>query len=209
MRNVHYALKKLIPVPMKARHKTMPFNALPEHMQFLRRLIASPRSVGAIAPSGHILARAMVEPIDVTAGAVLELGPGPGAFTRAVLDKGLPPGQLTVVERDSEFVSTIRQRFPGVNIIHGDALHLSKVLPDMQFAAAMSGLPLLNFPVPAREALVRDVLARLTPGAPFIQFSYGMNSPVAASAEISVTRAAFVWNNLPPARVWVYRRNAR
>ena len=193
---------------MKARQKPMPFASLPEHMQFLRRLIASPRNVGAIAPSGHMLAGAMVKPIDVTVGPVLELGPGPGSFTRAILDKGLPAAQLTVVERDPEFVGTIAQRFPGINIIHGDALQLDRILPDVKFAGAMSGLPLLNFPVAAREKLVNDVLDRLLPGAPFVQFSYGVNSPVAASAEISVTRAAFVWNNLPPARVWVYRRIA-
>lgn len=193
---------------MKAHHKPMNFTGLPEHMQFLRRLIASPRNVGAIAPSGHMLAAAMVKPLDVMVGPVLELGPGPGSFTRAILDKGLPPEQLTVVERDPEFVATIRQRFPGIHIVHGDALQLGRVLPDIKFAGAMSGLPLLNFPYEARENLVRDVLNRLLPGAPFVQFSYGMHSPVAANAEISVTRAAFVWNNLPPARVWVYRRIA-
>ncbi len=193
---------------MKASQKSMPFASLPEHMQFLRRLIASPRNVGAIAPSGHMLAAAMVKPIDIMAGPVLELGPGPGSFTRAVLDKGLPPTQLTVVERDPEFVGTIAQRFPGVNIIHGDALQLDSILPDIKFAGAISGLPLLNFPVVAREKLVNDVLNSLLPGAPFVQFSYGVNSPVADSADVSVTRAAFIWNNLPPARVWVYRRIA-
>lgn len=191
---------------MKANYKTMPFATLPEHMQFLRRLIANPRGVGAIAPSGHMLAEAMVRPIDVMAGAVLELGPGPGSFTRAILDKGLPAEKLTVVERDPEFVGTIAQRFPGVHIIHGDALHLDSILPHEKFSGALSGLPLLNFPVLAREKLVRDVLNSLLPGAPFVQFSYGVKSPVAPSVDVSVTRAAFVWNNLPPARVWVYRR---
>ncbi len=193
---------------MKAQHKSMNFTALPEQMQFLRRLIASPRNVGAIAPSGHMLAAAMVRPLDVMAGPILELGPGPGSFTRAILAKGLPAEKLVAVERDPEFVEIIQQRFPAINVIHGDALHLDKVLPDIKFAGAMSGLPLLNIPHEAREKLVRDVLDRLVPGAPFVQFSYGVQSPVAARADMSVTRTAFVWNNLPPARVWVYRRIA-
>ena len=197
---------KAISVRMKASRKNMSHASLPDHMRFLRRLIASPRNVGAIAPSGHMLAAAMVKPVDVNAGPVLELGPGPGAFTRALLDKGLAPERLTVVERDPEFIRLLQERFPGVNILHGDALQLEQVLPDMKFAGALSGLPLLNFPVAAREKLVRDVLDRLSPGAPFIQFSYGVHSPVAESAVVSVVRSAFVWNNLPPARVWVYRR---
>ena len=190
---------------MKAHLKQMPFAALRDHARFLCRMIISPRNVGAIAPSGSVLADAMVVPLALD-GPILELGPGPGAFTQAILKKGLPTDHLTLVERDPEFVRTLQKKFPGVHIIHGDALHLERVLADRKFAGVMSGLPLLNFPVAAREKLVRDVFAHLQPGAPFVQFSYGLRSPVAESEQVAVTQAAFILNNLPPARVWVYRQ---
>lgn len=195
---------------MKTAHKITQETSLSDHMQFLRRLIANPRNVGAIAPSGHMLARAMVDQIEKINGPVLELGPGSGSVTRELLARGLDPQQVTVVERDLEFVKIIADRFPGINILHGDALNLDQILPfsdDQKFSGALSGLPLLNFPAQARQKLVNAVLDRLQPGAPLIQFSYGLKSPVAASENVTVTRTAFVWNNLPPARVWVYRRH--
>jgi phosphatidylethanolamine/phosphatidyl-N-methylethanolamine N-methyltransferase len=74
------------------------------------------------------------------------------------------------------------------------------------FCAVVSSLPLLNFPLAARGKLIGDIFARLAPGAPLVQFSYGFHSPVVPPPGASVTRAAVIWLNLPPARVWVYRK---
>ena len=57
-----------------------------------------------------------------------------------------------------------------------------------------------------RRALIEGALAKLKPGAPYVQFSYGFEPPIPAPAGASVRRAAFVILNLPPARVWVYRK---
>jgi phosphatidylethanolamine/phosphatidyl-N-methylethanolamine N-methyltransferase len=73
-------------------------------------------------------------------------------------------------------------------------------------AGIVSGLPLLNFPHEQRRALITSTLARMPAGCPFVQFSYGITAPVPANDEITVERAGFVLANLPPARVWVYRR---
>jgi len=181
-----------------------------EQMHFLRRLLADPRNVGAVAPSGASLARAMAAQINASQpGPVLELGPGSGAITKELLAAGIAPERITVVERDPQFVSFIANRFPGVKIASGDALNLLNI-PQVKDAApfigAVSGIPLLNFPLATRQALLDLVFAQLMPGAPFIQFSYGLHSPIPARADISVTRAARIWNNLPPAQVWVYRK---
>jgi phosphatidylethanolamine/phosphatidyl-N-methylethanolamine N-methyltransferase len=103
----------------------------------------------------------------------------------------------------------LKARFPLVRVIQGDAFDLVRTLEAHEFApfaAIVSGLPLLNFPHAARKSLMDGALARLAPGAPFIQFSYGLHSPVAPPAGYSVLRAAFVLANVPPARVWVYRK---
>lgn len=187
-----------------------PQNAVAEHLHFLGRLVKNPRNVGAVAPSGPGLARAMVSQMDMGMdGPVLELGPGPGAITRELLAQGLTPSRLTVIERDPDFVDLIRSRFEGVNAVHGDAFAFRKDLEAQglpPFAAILSGLPLLNFPLEQRTALLKDIMATLKPGAPFIQFSYGLKSPVPAIPGVNVRHAAFVWKNLPPAHVWVYRQ---
>ncbi len=182
-----------------------------DQWRFLRRLAVNPRRIGAIAPSGQALARAMVAQLDVTRpGSLLELGPGSGAMTRELLSRGLSPGRLTVIEYDPAFAKLVAERFPGVNILQGDAFDLDRTLAgasSQKFTGVISGLPLLNHPVEKRQALLAAILSRLEPGAPFVQFSYGRQQPVSPPAGATVKRAAFIWRNLPPARVWVYRRS--
>jgi phosphatidylethanolamine/phosphatidyl-N-methylethanolamine N-methyltransferase len=181
-----------------------------DNLRFLRALIARPKNIGAIFPSSPQLAAAIARQIDPTlAGPVLELGPGTGVVTSAILERGIAPERLSLVEFDEDFARHNAARFPRVQVIQGDAFDLGKTLGarfDQPFAAIVSGLPLLNFPVLMRRRLVDGALARLAPGAPLIQFSYGTHAPVVPPQGHSVIRAAQVWANIPPARVWVYRK---
>ena len=188
----------------------MKTNALKEELQFLRGLVANPRSVGAVAPSSIWLARAVAAQVDLNQpGPILELGPGTGAITEAILKRGISPDRLTVIEHDPAFAKQIAARFHGVHVITGDAFNLARLLADrgsQRFAAIASGIPLLNFAPEKRQSLIEASLEQLRPGAPFVQFSYGFCAPISAPDGATARLAAFVWRNLPPARVWVYRR---
>lgn len=190
--------------------KTLGNDPLTDNLRFLRALIARPKHVGAVAPSSRMLARAIAEEVDPSSpGPVLELGPGTGAITQALLERGIAPERLTAVEYDRDFAHGIAQRFPGVHVIQGDAFDLARTLGPSQgerFAAIVSGIPLLNFPLARRAAYVESLMHRLLPGAALIQFSYGMHAPAPAPQGHSVNCAAMIWANLPPARVWVYRK---
>jgi phosphatidylethanolamine/phosphatidyl-N-methylethanolamine N-methyltransferase len=184
--------------------------ALADNLRFLRALIARPKNVGAIAPSSPGLARAIARQIDPgRPGPVLELGPGTGVITQALLERGIAAERLTAIEFDPDFAAALAARFPGIHVVQGDAFDLGRTLRSRDgepFAAIVSGLPLLNFPVERRQALIAGAVARLAPGAPLVQFSYGVHAPVVPPPGHSVHRAAMVWANLPPARVWVYRK---
>jgi len=184
-------------------------NAIAEHWDFLRGLLARPKGVGAIAPSSPILARAIAQQIDpAVSGPVLELGPGTGVVTEALIERGIAPARIVAVEYDADFVARVAARCPGVTVIEGDAFNLKETLRhanDEPFAGVVSGLPLLNWPMKMRHGLIAGALERLRPGAPFVQFSYGLMPPVPECADFNVERVAFVWANIPPARVWVYR----
>ena len=181
-----------------------------DNLRFLRALIARPKHIGAVAPSSRALGRAIARQIDPDrSGPVLELGPGTGVITNAILEHGIEAARLTVVEYDSDFAQAIAARFHGVHVIQGDAFDLNRTLGqrrDEAFAAIVSGIPLLNFPMPSRRAYVEALAKRLQPDAPLIQFSYGMHAPVVPPSGFSVICAALVWANLPPARVWVYKK---
>jgi len=192
-----------MPKPRLAQH-----DPLGDNLRFWRALIQRPKHVGAVAPSGRPLARAIAQEIDPERpGRVLELGPGTGAITCELLER-VAPDRLTVVEYDPDFAHAIAQRFPGVHVIQGDAFELSRTLGarrEERFAAIVSGIPLLNFPIAKRLAYVESLTERLLPGGSLIQFSYGMHAPAPAPSGYRATCAAHIWANLPPARVWVYR----
>jgi phosphatidylethanolamine/phosphatidyl-N-methylethanolamine N-methyltransferase len=180
---------------------------LREHLRFLRRFVGDPRSVGAVAPSGTRLARAMAAQTDPAAnGPVLELGPGTGVVTAALIARGLVPERITAIEYDHQFAAALRRDFPGVRVITGDAFRLYDIVGEACFTAIISSLPLLNFPIEMRRKFIVDAMSHLLPGAPFIQFSYGLAPPVQEPQGACVKLGARVWRNLPPAKVWVYRR---
>jgi phosphatidylethanolamine/phosphatidyl-N-methylethanolamine N-methyltransferase len=183
--------------------------SLADNFRFLKALIARPKTVGAVIPSSPALARAMARQIDPKAGPVLEIGPGTGVISEAILERGVPHAQLTLVEYDEELARHLAARLPRVQVIQGDAFDLDQTLcgrDGLPFGAIVSSLPLLNHPMGRRLAYMESVTRRLAPGAPLIQFSYGAHPPVVPPPGFSVVRTAQVWANIPPAKVWVYRK---
>jgi len=180
-----------------------------EHLNFLRGLILRPKNVGAITPSSPALARAIAAQVDPSRpGPVLELGPGTGVVTEALVERGVAEDRLIAIEYDADFAKLVGERFPQARVLRGDAFRFAELLDGTvagAYAAIVSGLPLLNFPVETRQRLIETALARLAPGAPYVQFSYGTHPSIPGTDRYTVKRAALVWKNLPPARVWVYR----
>ncbi|WP_341760282.1 phospholipid N-methyltransferase PmtA [Candidatus Endowatersipora endosymbiont of Watersipora subatra] len=180
-------------------------------IRFFRSWVNKPKTVGSVLPTSTAAARKMARVISPSSTApVLELGPGTGIITRAILERGVKPENLYSVESAREFIPKLQDDFPGVNIIHGDAFHLNEVKPglgDMKFSSIISGLPLLNFKLDQRLNLLNDLLDRLYAGHPFVQMSYGTKSPIPPNwTTYSVEPLNWVAFNIPPVRLWVYRR---
>src|ERR1700760_2360757 len=95
---------------------------------FLKSLARDPRSVGAVAPSSPRLSRLVASSVDSFDSTVLEVGAGTGSITEALLERGLRPERLFIIERDPLLVAYLRHRFPGVRVRCGDALHASSIL---------------------------------------------------------------------------------
>lgn len=182
-----------------------------EELRFFKGWIDKPKAVGAIIPTSGITARRMASIITPESGLpVLELGPGTGTITKAILQSGIRPQDLYSIEFSADFVDHMRKAYPDVNIIQGDAFDLDTTLgekSDLQFDSAISAVPLLNFPVARRIAYINSLLDRLPFGRPVIQITYGPRSPVPAQAgQFSVEHFDFVLRNIPPAQLWIYRR---
>jgi len=174
---------------------------------FLKGLISNPRGVSAPTPSSPALARAIAAEVDPTRdGLVVELGPGTGVVTEALLERGVPPERLVAIEQEPCFAELLRKRFPRVQVVRGDALIFESQIPfDAQVSAVVSGLPLLQLPLHTRRSLLRRALnCQEDCGSAFIQLSYSWRPPVPPEPEMKLSKTV-VWRNLPPAHVWTYR----
>jgi len=183
---------------------------LDDEMQFIRSWIEKPLSTGAVMPSSKALARTMARYVDPQgAGPVIELGPGTGPVTDALVAHGVDPARLVLVEFNPHFCRLLRKRYPTATVLHGDAYRLRKTVQDVikePAAAVVSSLPLLTKPLRTRLRLTADVMALIKPNAPFVQFTYGMLPPIPKTfAGLTAQASNVIWMNLPPARVWVYR----
>jgi phosphatidylethanolamine/phosphatidyl-N-methylethanolamine N-methyltransferase len=143
-------------------------------------------------------------------GTIVELGGGTGSITRALLERGLSPARLVVVERDRTLAALLRTRFPGVRILHGDAAELVALLRPLAIegaAAIVSSLPLLSLPKQMRRRIVEQSFALLGENGTFVQYTYGVASPVAAPEFGLIGEVAQrIWRNFPPAVVWRFHR---
>ena len=182
-----------------------------EELRFFKGWMDKPRAVGAIVPTSGVTARKMASVVNPHSGLpVLELGPGTGVITKAILQAGVKPQNLWSIEYSQDFVLHLREAYPGVNIIHGDAFDLDTTLGDERdtvFDSVISGVPLLNFPVERRVAYVEGLLDRIPAGRPIVQITYGPVSPVPVGrGNYSVEHFDFILRNIPPSRLWIYRR---
>ncbi|MBV9550035.1 MAG: methyltransferase domain-containing protein [Alphaproteobacteria bacterium] len=173
-------------------------------LPFWRAFLANPLRVASPVPSGPALARAVAAEV-VPGGSVLELGPGSGAVTAALLARGVARGDLTVIEYAPDFCTHLRHRFPGLKVLEGDAFAFPGLLGQRQFKAIVSGLPVLACPQEARQTFLQRALGALAPDGVFIQFSYSPLSPFPTERDITVRRHT-VWRNLPPMQIWRYAR---
>lgn len=183
-----------------------------QNLEFFLGWVRKPRQTAAIVPSSRFLARQMVRGIDPEGGRVLELGGGTGAFTRAILEAGLPPEMLEVVEINPVFARGLERQFPAVPILRQRAETISAHVAGEpgSYQSVVSGLPMLAFSQDTQRAILREAFRLLKPGGVFVQFTYSALSPVGKSvlAELGVTArpAGRVLLNIPPATVFHFSR---
>ncbi|MCB5201516.1 class I SAM-dependent methyltransferase [Neorhizobium sp. T786] len=182
-----------------------------EEIRFFKGWIDGPKSVGAILPTSSVTARRMASVINPESGLpVLELGPGTGIITKAILKRGIAPENLASIEYSTDFYQHLKRTMPGVHFINGDAFDLDRTLgdwKDKKFDAVISAIPMLSFPMERRIALLEDLLDRMPPGRPVVQITYGPVSPIDARPDrFQIKHLDFIVRNIPPAQLWIYSR---
>ncbi|OWU83634.1 methyltransferase type 12 [Oceanicola sp. 22II-s10i] len=177
---------------------------------FLGEMLRRPAEVSAIAPSSAAVARLMTRGLDRVAGPIVEIGPGTGSFTRAILEQGVPADRLTLIEMNPRFCETLAQRFPGVRVVNRPAQEIGS-LGLSNVGAVISGVPVLARPQIQRE-VVGEAFGVMAAQGVFVQITYSPNAPIPdemqARLGIRAVKRGTVWTNLPPARVFEFHRVA-
>lgn len=194
---------------------------LADYRHFVTRAVRSPATVGAVAPSSPFLASEMAAVVPSSGRpVVVELGPGTGACSPAVKRRLPASGRHVAIEIDAEMVRYLRDKQPGLEVIHGDAANLAALLADAGIEsvdAVVSGLPWSIFRGELQESILSEVGKVLAPGGAFTTFAYvhalGMSGARSFRRRLGdafdeVVTSRTIWRNVPPARTYVCRRPA-
>jgi phosphatidylethanolamine/phosphatidyl-N-methylethanolamine N-methyltransferase len=184
---------------------------------FLSSWLRAPMQIGALLPSSKRLAQAMAAQVDPRhEGVVVELGPGTGAVTQALLSRGVHASRLVLVERDPNFYHLLKNRFPGARVLQGDAGMLQQLLEAQNISSVssvVSSLPLLSLPFSSQRQILRESFAVMVHNGIFVQFTYGFRSPVHPVLQRRLALVghpvARVFRNLPPAVAWQYTQRRK
>ncbi len=195
--------------------RTAASSTLRSRALFLWQNIRSPTTTGGLTPSGRQLSRLMVETLAPQPGeVVVEFGPGTGVFTKALLQAGVAPENLILIEFSPDFVKFLRSEFPNVKVIEGSAADLPRHLAAIglgKVTKIISGLPLRSMSESLRIAITEAVAESLAAGGSYVQFSYFRISPLPEKLAVNLRLAGrctgMAIRNLPPAFVYRYQKS--
>lgn len=190
-----------------------PFANFIDATLFLQEWLQRPQQIGAVFPSSRNLAVAMADwlPPDPDEF-VIELGPGTGSVTQAILRRGLRHDRLIAIEKSPKLAGLLRDRFPRIRVITGDAEQLDKLVKkhlrrSQSVGAVISSLPLRNFAPDAAHAIAQNIHSILRPEGTWVQYSYHLgNQRQKGTFSFDLIRSDVVWWNLPPARISVFQK---
>ena len=181
-------------------------------MRFIGGVIRSPQRLGAVAPTSAVVCDVIAS--HISAGSqlpVLELGPGTGPVTDAILRRGIAEKDIVAIEYDQKFCDDWSARYPAAKIVQGNALDLDQTLAhlgDQQFDCVVSAIPMLNFSQADQAMFLDAAFKRIAPGRPIIQITYGNRSPIIVNdSAVEISSSKRILRNLPPAKIWTYRKH--
>jgi len=183
-----------------------------EVLHFFKEYCVSPKHVGALTPSSRELADVITDASGVAqADIVIEFGPGTGVFTEMIQRKIREGTQFFAIEISEEFVKTVRERCPGVQVFHDSATNAVKYLELLGLPhcdCIISGLPFAIFSDELQDQLLDSAIKALRPGGVFVTFTYFQSQYLPAGRKLKqklekrfskVERTRTVWKNIFPA----------
>ena len=181
-----------------------------KYRMWLSNYIRHPLQLGALFPSSAALGSLMVKHINPNVqGHILELGPGTGSFTRALVQKGIPENKLVLLEQSPEFTTLLQKSFPTAKVVCGNAQNLKEVVSELDintFEHIVSGLPLTAMRPTLRHDICNTAFTMMESGGSFVQVTYfprcSIPNNVITAHPARKLYSGITLRNAPPAFVW-------
>jgi len=189
--------------------ETHPLIPQPDHpIAFLRGFLERPKEVGSIIPSSRWMERRITRTAEIEdAKLVVELGPGTGGTTKALLKAMGPDAKLLAIEINPGFCDLLTQTIddPRLIVHQGSAAEIQEALVKHDLDApdvVLSGIPFSTMPKELGLSILRSARAALRPGGRFVAYQFrdvvhtlGKRVFGAASVQLELL-------NVPPMRVY-------
>jgi phospholipid N-methyltransferase len=180
-------------------------------LHFLKQWVKNPRELGSITPSSRFLTREVIDQIDFRrARYLVELGPGTGVFTHAILERLPPDGKLLAIDTNAAFVEHLRREIhdPRFQAVEASAERIDELAREAGFPvvdAAISGIPYSLLPRPVMRGILQATRRALGDDGLFVGYQYSkMLRPHLLDAFGNVHYRP-VLLNIPPAFVYTCR----
>lgn len=171
---------------------------------FFRQAVKNFRSTGAVARASPVLVKQLIKPIPADRPlCIVELGPGEGCVTRALLERLSPDSSLTAFEINEVFVrklAHITDRRLEVKAVGADCL--TEYFAEGSVDYVVSSLPLSMIDKSVKEAIIRQSQTILTPKGRFLQYQYALQDYGLLKDSFHKVSVSFTLANFPPAFVY-------
>jgi len=175
-----------------------------------RAWLKEPAQVSSLVPSSRALTEEIADRDCVRrARLVVDLGPGTGETTQALLQRMSPSAQLLAIEKSEHLMGPLHKiSDPRAIVVNGDARFLRRCLSDAGLGAPdviISGIPFSTMPQEVAEQVIDEIDHALPVGGTFIAYQVSKKVEKLARPLFGEPVVEHVWLNLPPLRVssWV------
>ena len=182
---------------------------------FFMRFLHAPKQIGSVIPSSSFLERRLVRIAAISkARMVVELGPGTGGTTQAILDALPADGKLLAIEIDPRLADIVRADIADSRLIthEGSAESIASTLAEHGLPApdvVISGIPFSTMSREVGESILRAVQSALAPGGRFVAYQLRDRVAVLGRGIFGAVETDVEYLNVPPARLYCWHKPAR
>lgn len=181
-------------------------------LAFFVGFLREPQPVGSLVPSSRFLEHRIVKAAELSqARLVVELGPGTGGTTQAILRHLRPDARMLTIEMSRHFTHLLNNiKDPRLINHNGSAEHLPEILSEHGLASpdvVISGIPFSSIPAKTGHNIVRGIQDNLAQGGRFVAYQFRSDISRITQPIMGTPSSSTVMRNIPPLRVYVWRKS--